>query len=248
TGNTWDPACADEPRKCAAALGVLGLGANLKEWTASDKNPEAEGERDAILRGAFRKEADTLHRCATRRAEKPDTESDEIGFRCCKGAPNAAVVPEPKAGDPFKKRELKGDELTKLLLADERTKGLAKDLVFFSEPEAAHTVVSRGPGDRKGFGFTVAALDWNPVAGSNYLVVTARSGKDTSFVLAYRLVDEKQYELASSFIMYDEPGPVALAYSDSIRVRLHFSSCWGCPGETGKILFRNPDDVVILQP
>ncbi|MCB9609234.1 MAG: SUMF1/EgtB/PvdO family nonheme iron enzyme [Polyangiaceae bacterium] len=248
TGNTWDPACADEPRKCASALNVLGLGASLKEWTASDKNPESEGDRDAILRGAFRKEKDTFHRCATRRTAEASTQSEEIGFRCCKGAPNAAVVPEPKAGDPFKKRELKGDELTKLLLADERTKALAKDLIFFSEPEAAHTVVSRGPGDRKGFGFTVAALEWNPVAGANYLVVSARSGKDTSFVLAYRLIDDKQYELASSFIMYGEPGPVALAYSDSIRVRLHFSSCWGCPGETGKILFRNPDEVVILQP
>lgn len=248
TGETWDPACADEPRKCASALGVLGLGASLKEWTASDRNPEAEGARDAILRGAFRKEPETMHRCATRRTADPETQSEELGFRCCKGAPNAAVVPEPKAGDPFKKRELKGDELTKLLLADDRTKDLAKDLIFFSEPEAAHTVVSRGPGDRKGFGFTVAALDWNPVAGASYLVVSARSGKKTSFVLAYRVIDDNQLELASSFVMYDEPGPVALAYSDSIRVRLHFSSCWGCPGETGKILFRNPDEVVILQP
>ncbi|MCA9633414.1 MAG: SUMF1/EgtB/PvdO family nonheme iron enzyme [Myxococcales bacterium] len=248
TGEKWDPACADEPRQCASALGVLGLAANLKEWTASDRNPEGEGKRDAVVRGAFRKETSDLHRCATRRTLAPETESEEVGFRCCKGAPNAAVVPEPRAGDPFKKREVKGEELTKLLLANERTRELAKDLVFFSEPEAAHTVVSRGPGDRKGFGFTVQALEWNPVAGADYLVVSARSGKDTSFVLAYRLISEGEYELASSFIMYDEPGPVALAYSDSIRVRLHFSSCWGCPGETGKILFRNPDEVVILQP
>jgi hypothetical protein len=29
---------------------------------------------------------------------------------------------------------------------------------------------------------------------------------------------------------------------------LHFSTCWGCPGETGKILFRKPERPVILQP
>ena len=48
--------------------------------------------------------------------------------------------------------------------------------------------------------------------------------------------------------MKNEPGPVALAYSDDIRPRLHFSSCWGCPGETGKILFRRPERVAIVQP
>jgi hypothetical protein len=54
--------------------------------------------------------------------------------------------------------------------------------------------------------------------------------------------------LAASFVMQNEPGPVAIAYSESIRPRLHFSSCWGCPGETGKILFRAPERVAIFQP
>jgi hypothetical protein len=29
---------------------------------------------------------------------------------------------------------------------------------------------------------------------------------------------------------------------------LHWSNCWGCPGENGKVLFKQPDSVVILQP
>jgi hypothetical protein len=47
---------------------------------------------------------------------------------------------------------------------------------------------------------------------------------------------------------------VAFAYDNYIRPRFHFSTCWGCPGasetssETGKLLFREPDEVVILQP
>ncbi|MCC6898276.1 MAG: hypothetical protein IT377_04840 [Polyangiaceae bacterium] len=48
--------------------------------------------------------------------------------------------------------------------------------------------------------------------------------------------------------MKNEPGPVAFAYSGYIRPRLHFSTCWGCPGETGKLLHREPDAVVIVQP
>jgi hypothetical protein len=48
--------------------------------------------------------------------------------------------------------------------------------------------------------------------------------------------------------MEHEIGPVALAYNGYIRPRLHFSTCWGCPGETGKILYRDPDSVAIFQP
>ena len=57
-----------------------------------------------------------------------------------------------------------------------------------------------------------------------------------------------KYRLASSFVLQNEPGPVALAYSPDIKPRVHFSTCWGCPGETGKALFRKPETVVIVQP
>jgi len=133
-------------------------------------------------------------------------------------------------------------------LADPRTKALAADVKFFREPDAANTVVSRGPGERKGFQFTVAPLLWNPVAGAEYLVLSARSGENLSFVLAYHVLLDDDYRLAASFVMKNEPGPVALIYSGYIRPRLHFSTCWGCPGETGKILYRQPDSVVIVQP
>jgi hypothetical protein len=108
--------------------------------------------------------------------------------------------------------------------------------------------VARGPGDKQGFSFTVSPLLWHPVAGAEFLLLTARSGKDKSFVLCYYVLGKDDYRLASSFIMDHEPGPVAFAYSGYIRPRLHFSTCWGCPGETGKVLHRKPDSVVILQP
>ena len=143
---------------------------------------------------------------------------------------------------------ISADRLQQLLASHDRTAAYAKDVKLFREPDAANTVVARGPGDRKGFLFTVSPLLWNPVAGAEYLLVAGRSGDDMSFVVAYHVLGDDQYLLASSFIMRDEPGPIAFAYSGYIRPRLHFSSCWGCPGETGKLLFRNPDAVVILQP
>lgn len=247
TGAAWAERCAVEPRSCASGFDVLAMGMGMREWTASDVVPE-DGPRRAAVRGAPAKAPATEHRCAARRGIDPETRADDLGFRCCAGAPNAAVVSEPKLGQTFRKVRITADRLEKLFAEHPRTKSLAKDVKFFREPDAANTVVARGPGDKKGFLFTVAPLIWNPVAGSEFLIVSGRSGESTSFVVVYHVLDEDRYALASSFIMLQEPGPVALAYSGYIRPRLHFSTCWGCPGETGKILHRDPDSVVILQP
>jgi hypothetical protein len=86
------------------------------------------------------------------------------------------------------------------------------------------------------------------VPGAEFVLLTARSGEKTSFVVALHVLGADEYRVAASFVMNNEPGPVAFAYDGFIRPRLHFSSCWGCPGETGKILFRKPERAVILQP
>jgi hypothetical protein len=158
------------------------------------------------------------------------------------------VIREPALGQTFTKIRLTAKRIEQLLSDHPRTRELAKDIVLFREPDAAETVVARGPGDRQGFKFTVSPLIWNPAAGARYLLLAARSGERTSFVLCYHVLSKDRYSLLSSFVMLDEPGPVAFAYSGYIRPRLHFSTCWGCPGETGKILFREPDSVVLLQP
>jgi hypothetical protein len=245
----WDPRCGREPTSCASGFEVLAMGGALREWTASDLGPtDPASSRRSVLRGAAAAARAAEHRCAERRAIEPNAATDDVGFRCCKGAPNAAVVAEPKLGPAFRKMKLSAERLEKLLRSDPKTDRLAKAVKFFRDPDAAEAVVARGPGDRKGFLFTVAPLLWNPAAGSQCLVVAARSGETTAFVLAYWVLGEDDFRLASSFILENESGPVALAYSDSIRPRLHFSTCWGCPGETGRVLFRSPESVAIVEP
>jgi len=207
-----------------------------------------DDKRRALVRGAGIAAAATEHRCAARHPTEPTTQSQDIAFRCCQGAPNAAIIPEPKQGPIFTKTKLSAEELEQALAADPVGKALAHDIKFFREPEGANTVVSRGPGDKKGFDFTVAPLLWSPTAGAEILLVAARSGDTTSFVAAFHVLPGGKYRLASSFVMQNEPGPVALAYSPDIKPRVHFSTCWGCPGETGKALFRKPETVVIVQP
>jgi hypothetical protein len=157
-------------------------------------------------------------------------------------------VEEPVDYEVFERPNLSPARIRKLLEADPLTAPLSKDLVLFADPEATNTVISRGPGDRKGFDFSTGPLLWSPTLGARFLVLGGKSGKDRSFALAYYVLPDDEYVLASSYIMDNEVGPVTFAYSDSIRPRLHFSTCWGCPGETGKLLFRKPGRVTILQP
>lgn len=241
TGEAFDPACVERPDACISGFGSLGMGSR-REWTAS----ELEGH--AIVRGANPSAPPHEHRCAHRGTSDALERRPEITFRCCYGPPNALTIAPPVLGTTFTKVELPVEELERLLESDAKTRRLATEVSYFKDPEASSTVLAKGPGDTKGFLLTAAPLRWNPVAGAEFLVLGARSGKATSFVVVFHVLSNGDYRLASSFIMEDEPGPIALGYNGYIRPRLHFSSCWGCPGETGKILYREPDQAVIMQP
>jgi hypothetical protein len=246
SGVMWDPSCTAGAKSCASGFDVLGLGTTAAEWVSNDVVQDEK--RRALTRGAGKAAAPLEHRCASRHPTEATSTSQDIGFRCCHGAPNAAAIPEAKQGTIFAKTKLTAEELQAMLAATPEGKPLAKDIKFFREPDGANTVVSRGPGEKKGFDFTVAPLLWNPAPGAELLLVAARSGESTSFVAAFHVLPGGKYRLASTFVLQGEPGPVALAYSPDIKPRVHFSTCWGCPGETGKALFRRPETVVIVQP
>jgi hypothetical protein len=246
TGNTWDERCGKPGALCASPFNAVGLG-RMREWTASDSlNPD--NPNLPIARGSAKDGALTDHRCAHRAALAADEHADDLGFRCCKGAPNAATVAVPQLGTPFQIYDLPPKKLSDVLASDTHTASLSNDLGYFSEPEATRTVLARGNGDHEGFSFTVRPLLWNPDLGTQFVIVSGHAQKDVSFVVALLVVADNEFRVAASMILRDEPGPVVLAYSNDIRPRLHYSTCWGCPGETGKLLYRAPDSVVITQP
>lgn len=239
SGATFD---CDGLLRCRNDEGVYGQGL-FREFTGSHFSAGSELAGKVVFRGADGDAAVESRRCSHR-----STGTGPAAFRCCYGAPNGVKIEEPDQPFVFEKVALSKERLMELLKADPRTAELAADVMLFREPDAARTVIDRGPGDRKGFNFTVAPLRWSPVAGAEFLAVAGRSGKDTSFVVLYYALGSDSYRLASSFIMRDEEGPIAFAYSAGIMPRFHFSSCWGCPGDTGKVLYRKPDRAVILQP
>jgi hypothetical protein len=219
--------------------------AHTREWTASDVS--RHGEPMAVLKGALPGAPARFFRCAHRELALGTPETG-IAFRCCYGPPNAARVVLPRLGAAFTPSELPLAELTRLLAASPATRSIARGVAFFDSAAARESVLSKARGGREGVTFTSAPLLWNPVAGVELLVVTARSGAATSFVVAFDVLGDGSRRLASSFIMLDEPGPVALAYNPAQRARLEFSTCWGCLGETGRVLYRDPDQTLITQP
>lgn len=246
---TGDTPCT-KAGDCRSGFETLQMTQSL-EWTSSTFGRGSTHLGSEVVRGAAQDAVDSHRRCALRSpgAQAKETTSktaSDIGFRCCYGAPNAATIEEPALGPAYQEVELSVDQLRALLRADARTSALAPEAKFFSL-DAAATVLARGQGDTKGFELTTAPVMWQPAAGSKFLVLSGHDSHRTSFVLVY-FEGKTQRKLAGSFLMKNEPGPIALAYAASIRPRIHFSSCWGCPGETGKVLFREPEDIVLLQP
>lgn len=244
SGLDLDPTCA-QGFGCVSGFGVWGM-ARAREWTASDV--VHRGESLSAVRGATPGAAPGHFRCAHRELA-PGTPETGIAFRCCYGPPNAARVVLPRLGPAFASAELSPAELGRLLAAAPATRDIARGVAYFEGAAARERVLSvKGGREREGLTFTSAPLVWNPAAGVELLVAVGRSGGTTSFVVAFDMLGDGSRRLASSFIMLDEPGPVLLAYQPSQRARLEFSTCWGCLGETGRIVYRHPDHTLITQP
>src|SRR3954466_12345033 len=83
------------------------MGASVREWTASDVLPvENVQPRAAAVRGARGDAGKVDHRCAHRAPLDATTSADDLGFRCCYGAANAATIPAAPWQQTFRKAEL----------------------------------------------------------------------------------------------------------------------------------------------
>jgi formylglycine-generating enzyme required for sulfatase activity len=249
-GDAWDPACAQAPAACASTLGPLGLGAALREWTASDVEPvEKLVPRAASVRGARADAAAVDHRCARRAAVDATTSGDDIGFRCCYGPPNAATIPSPKWAETFRRAELSPAQASEMFATVRELNDLARDITFFKEPDDANLVLARGDagGPPPNTTLTTQPLLWSPVPGEEILVVAGKAKKDAFIVAFYRLPGQR-YRIASSMILKDERGPVVLAHNAYVRKKLLWSTgCFDCRAESGFVTYRDDNRIVITQ-
>lgn len=260
-GAAWDPACG-KGTPCASGFGTLGMGA-MREWTASDVAPREGAERPsgaqepaseevqrkaAAVRGSPANAADVDHRCARRTAVDPESSGDDLGFRCCRGAPNAATIPSPQWRQTFRRAEIRPEQLAEMLSSVPQLAGLGKDIAYFKEPDDANVVLARADAGAPPANTTLTTepLLWNPVPGEEVLVVAGHGDKDSFIVAFYRLPDDR-YRIASSLLLKDERGPIALGFNGYVRRRFGWATCWDCRGESGNITYRKENRVVITQ-
>lgn len=248
-GSAWDQGCARAPDTCASADGVLGMGAALREWTASDVAAAEGAPHAAAVRGARGDAAAADHRCAHRTAVDPTASSDDLGFRCCYGAPNAAAIAAPAFQQTFRKADLSAAQVAEMLATVPHLKDLGHDVTFFKEPDDVARALARGDAGVStvpNTSFTTQPLLWSPVPGEEILVVTGRAQKNAFIVAFYRLPGDR-YRLGSSFILKDEKNPIVLGFNGYVRKRLSWALCWDCRGESGYVSYREDNRVVITQ-
>ena len=252
----WDPACAKNPSSCASGFGVLGMGAAVREWTSSEVAEVKDlAPGGAAVRGAPGNAGDVAHRCAHRSRVDATSKGDDIGFRCCGGAVNAASILAPAFEQTFTKAALSTDRLAELLGSEPRLKKLGTGLKYFDEVAAKEVVGRSDAGEApKGMTLTTAPLEWSPVPGERILVATGLAGDDAFIVAFYSLAGDR-YRIGSSLVLHGDKGPVVLGYNgtDGRRSKersigsLDWATCWKCPGESGSITYREDNRVVITQ-
>lgn len=245
----WDPKCAQNPASCASGFGVLGMGAAMREWTASDVAPiEDMQPKAAAVRGARGSAVGADHRCAHRTAIDPGASAEDLGFRCCRGAPNAASIPSPAWEQTYRRVELPAAELAEMLASVPALSALDRNIEYWKDPDDVNVVLARGDAGAAPPNtlLTTQPLLWNPVPGEQILVVAGRAGKDSFVVAFYRLPGDR-YRIASTLLLKDEKGPIALGYNGYVRRRLSWASCWDCRGESGNVTYRDDNRVVITQ-
>jgi hypothetical protein len=246
----WSPDCAKSPDACVSGFGVAGMGASIREWTASDVLPvETSQARQAAARGARGDAAAWDHRCAHRTALDATVTSDDLGFRCCYGPPNAAILPAPQWHDTFRKAELTPAQAADMFASVPQLKDLGHDITYFKDPDDIRQVLARGDagvGTVPNTTFTTAPILWSPVPGEEILLVAGRAQK-SAFIVAFHRLPGDRYRIASSFILKDEKSPVVLGMNSYVKRRLPWALAWDSRGESGFITYREDNRVVITQ-
>ncbi|HMY18212.1 MAG TPA: SUMF1/EgtB/PvdO family nonheme iron enzyme [Polyangium sp.] len=245
----WDPKCAKEPASCASGFGVLGMGSAFREWTSSDVMPIEEMQpRAAAIRGAAASATSTDHRCAHRTAIDPTANAQDLGFRCCRGAPNAAQIASPKWDQTYKRVEIAPSDLAEMFTSVPALAALDKSFTYFKEPDDVNVVLARADAGAAPANtvLTTSALGWSPVPGEQLVVVAGRAGKD-SFIVALHRLPKDRYRIASTLVLKDERGPIVLGFNGYVRKRLSWATCWDCRGESGHVTYRDDGRVVITQ-
>jgi hypothetical protein len=236
--------CMRDPASCASGFGLIDMGVEHAEWTASDL-PEGSIRmgRSAVIRGARSDQPADFHRCAAR-TEQVVVDAPAMAFHCCYGAPNTMAYPAPEMVRQFNDAPIELSALREVLSSVPELAAWAADFVPYGT-EDGDRALARGNATRDalaGWELAQGPFRWSPTAGEETLVMAGRSGEDTLIAVLYPR-DGGRYTHAASFVFEAETVPVAIARTPPTRSELLWTACQGCGGESGAI--RMGEDGVI---
>ncbi|HJL20292.1 MAG TPA: hypothetical protein RMH99_31790 [Sandaracinaceae bacterium LLY-WYZ-13_1] len=251
TGASLDvEACRQDPAACASPTGVLALGLEAPEWTASDAEPRLSRlERTAVVRGARPEDAPHQRRCGTRHVKNPRGGGRALAFRCCGGDP--PELPYPDVGDARIFRDLEDvDEARwrEILASVPELAAYAEDFTVYGEPQALRALARGGATEEDmQWELTRQPFAWSPSPGDEVWVVSGHGG-GTSLIAALYPTPDGAFLHAASFLIREEaPVPIAILRTHASRGELLWSTCWSCGGENGVVRFDADARIVIVQ-
>jgi hypothetical protein len=233
----FDPvACGREPLSCRSAAGVFGMGTLGREWTGSNAEPaDWDGQRGALVRGAAPSALRALHRCAARDVASPESRSDSLFFRCCRGAPQAQVYPSQPAFPAFRELDSDVKSSTQVLEAMPETRALATGFRPFSQQSVDQALASaRAQPGMASWHVARTALIWSPRRGEEIVVLSGDTPQG-ALLVAYYPLPAGAARFAGSYHTRGDHAPILVAHKSDAREELLFSTCWGCAGEGGTI-------------
>ncbi len=231
--------CQRDPRLCATALGVLSLGATAREWTDSSVTMGlGDSLRTAVVRGATVDAPLRAHRCAARDAATPDSKSASLTFRCCRGDAPSLAYPTEQGRATFREAAVSATQLPALLGTLDGLAGRLTGFRPFTEREIGESLQRAGSSRARVAPWVASAsvLSWSPVHGEDVLLVAGDTPAGAVLVVAYRLAGDR-LSLIGTFETANEHGAIVLAYKADAPKEVLFSSCWGCGGEGGAVVF-----------
>ena len=228
--------CMRDPAGCASGFGVIDMGVEHAEWTASNL-PAASVRmgRSAVIRGARSDQQVDFHRCAAR-TEQLVADAPAMAFRCCYGDVNTAEYPVPALVRQFDDTPIELAALREVMASVPELATWAADFVPYGI-EDGDRALARGNATRDALaGWELAAgpFRWSPTAGEETLVMAGRSGEDTLIAVLYPR-EGGRYTHAASFVFERETVPLAIARTPPTRGELLWTACQGCGGESGAI-------------
>jgi formylglycine-generating enzyme required for sulfatase activity len=259
TGQRYDPDDypAADPVQPPSPLGVFAMG-RLLEWTASQWGQDPDQVERAALRG-FSALALTAgaavpepqgRRCAKRWHQVPDAAQPDLGFRCCRGKPNAEAcfIERPRPSHSLY-NNMKPDKFAQVIRSVPELYMVHDNPHMFSDADVRAVLARRGNDREKlakeGVHFRWKPVRWIPRQGMELWVAVGRSDRHSFIVALHEVEDNDKYVHASSLILWNQPIPLALVYQRGHRDQLWWAPCWDCR-DGGTVEFDDATNEVII--